>query len=144
MREVRDIEWQVRVLGGLARTYELYDAGYWQSMVQLHAGYKKILHVRKGWWATKDTPPDVIAARKAGGRLACVSALQYHGIGKGDDLLHVALERSSRHPHDPGVVAHWSRRTLAGTRAAVSVEVAVEQARRCRALVGRPQPEHQP
>lgn len=131
------IDREINERGGLLRTSELYALGYWQSLVQWSKWWGTIIHVCKGWWATKETPPAVIAARRAGGRLACVSAMAHHGEGEGDDLLHVALERSSKHPHDPGVVPHWSRRQLPGNRQAVSLEVAREQAKRCRARASR-------
>ena len=121
----------IRLVGGLARTSELYAAGFWQSLLQWSMWYGTIVHVSRGWWATPDTPELAIRARRAGGRLACVSALQLYGEPVGDDVLHVAFERSSKGPRHPDVVAHWSRRRLPGTRLAVSVEVAREQAERC-------------
>ena len=128
------IEREIDRRGGLVRTSELYAAGFWQSLVQWSHWYGSIIHVCKGWWATNDTPPAAIAARRAGGRLACVSALAHHGLGEmDDDRLHVAIGRSGKHPHDPSVVVHWSRRDLPGDRQAVSIAVAREQARQCRA-----------
>lgn len=117
--------------GGLAQTAELYSVGCWQSQLQWCMWYRQIIHVRRGWWAALDTPQLAIRARQAGGRLACVSALQLYGEGEPDGLLHVAYERSGKRSRDPLVVAHWSRRTLPGTRLAVSLEVAREQAARC-------------
>jgi hypothetical protein len=131
------IDREINERGGLLRTSELYALGFWQSIVQWSNWYGTIIHVCKGWWATKDTPPAVIAARRAGGRLACVSALAHYGVGEGDGLLHVALGRSGKHPHAPGVVVHWSRRNLPGDRQAVSLEVAREQAERCKARASR-------
>ena len=125
------VEKRIRALGGLARTSELYALDYWQSLLQWSKWYGTIIHVSKGWWAAPDTPELAIAARRAGGRLACVSALQLYGESEGDGLLHVALERSSKKPRDPAVVALWSRRALPGTRLAVSVETARRQAALC-------------
>lgn len=121
----------IRRVGGLARTSELYAAGFWQSVLQWSKWYGSIVHVCRGWWATPDTPELAIRARRAGGRLACVSALQLYGESETVDQLHVAFERSSKGPRHPDVVAHWSRTTLPGTRLAVSVEVARAQAEKC-------------
>ncbi len=125
------IEILILRLGGLARTSELYAADYWQSLVQLYSSYGRIISAGKGWWATKYTPPAAIAARKLGGRLACLSTLEHYGVGAGDGRLHIALERSSKRPKDPMVVTHWSRRRLAGDRMSVTVAVARAQAARC-------------
>lgn len=118
-------------LGGLARTSELYALGFWQSLLQASERYGTIIRVRRGWWATPDTPEIAVEARRAGGRLACVSALEFYGEAQPDVLLHVALDRSAKTPDGKYVVAHWSREKLPGTRLAVSVEVAREQARSC-------------
>ncbi len=117
--------------GGLARTSELYGVGCWQSWLQWNMWWGNIIHVSRGWWAAPDTPALAIKARRAGGRLACVSALELYGECEPDGLLHVALERSSKRPRDPLVVGHWSRKTLPGSRLAVSVEIAREQAEAC-------------
>lgn len=125
------IEILILRVGGLARTSELYAADYWQSLVQLYSAYGRIISAGKGWWATKYTPPAAVAARKLGGRLACVSALQHYGIGDGDGRLHLALERSGKKPREVDVVVHWSRRRLPGDRMSVTVPVARAQAAKC-------------
>ena len=126
-----DVPKAIWLFGGLARTSELYGVGCWQSQLQWSMWYRTIIHVSRGWWAAPDTPRLAIRARQAGGRLACVSALQFYGEAEPDGLLHVALDRSGKRPRDPLVVAHWSRRRLPGTRLAVSVDVARAQAEQC-------------
>jgi hypothetical protein len=126
-----DVARGIRQLGGLARTSELYSLDVWQSWLQWSMWWGNVIHVSRGWWAAPDTPALAIEARRAGGRLACVSALELYGEAPSDGMLHVALERSAKRPRDPRVVAHWSRKTLPGTRLAVSVEVARAQAARC-------------
>ena len=120
----------VRELGGIARTCELYELGVWQTDLQFAKQYREVIHVRRGWWALPETPVLAIAARRAGGRLACVSALEFYGEARSNGL-HVALDRSARHPREPHVVSHWSRDRLPGSRLAVSMEVAREQAAKC-------------
>lgn len=123
------IEIVILRLGGLARTSELHAAGYWKSLLEVWT--PRLVPAGKGWWATRYTPATVVAARRLGGRVACVSALDLYGVGQGDGRLHIALERSGRHPHEAGVVVHWSRERLPGDRQAVAVQVARRQAARC-------------
>ena len=126
-----DVPKAIWLFGGLARTSELYAVGCWQSQLQWAHWYKTIIHVSRGWWAAPDTPRLAIRARRVGGRLAGISALVLSGAAEPDGLLHVALPRSGKRPPDPLVVPHWSRSDLPGTRLAVSVEVARDQAARC-------------
>lgn len=126
---MRHIEIIVLRLGGIARTSELYEATGWRSIFEIYR--HRLIHVCQGWRATRYTPPAAIAARRYGGRLACVSALAHYGIGQGDGRLHVQVERGGRGPSVPWVVAHWSKRRLAGDRQSVSVPVARAQAARC-------------
>jgi hypothetical protein len=130
-RKVFHIQQKIHELGGIASTQQLDDAGYWQSMIQLWSMYGRIINVCKGWWATPYTLPQLIAARRAGGRLACVSALAYHGRVAWSEPLHISLSRSRKRPRDRALVLHWSRTPPPGDQHAVSVEVAREQARRC-------------
>jgi hypothetical protein len=133
-RVVFHIQQKIHELGGIASTRQLDEAGYWQSMIQLWSMYGRIINVCRGWWATPYTLPQLIVARRAGGRLACVSALAYHGRVEWSEPLHILLGASRKRPRDHTLVLHWSRRKLAGDQHAVSVEVALDHARRCRAL----------
>ncbi len=140
------IERTITALGGLAQTFELLAHGHDLSTILLFAEYGRIVRVRKGWYATHATDGAVIRACRVGGVLACASALAFHGRGVHDELLHVAVGRSSarlRTPddqrvrlvddQDSGVVLHWSRRPPSGDRRAVSVSEALLQWRACRA-----------
>jgi ribokinase len=99
--------------------------------------YGVIRRIRRGWYASLDAPEIAVRARHAGGRLACVSALEYHGAGPPSDAIHIDVPRSSQRPAlTEGVVVHWSRRTLAGDEVAVSVAEARLQAARCRYVRG--------
>ena len=124
-------------LGGLARTSELVANGDEVEWLRIARNYGKHIHVRQGWWALPDTPRDVLAAWRAGGRLACVSALAYHGVTvELGERLHVELAANSRGARNPLVAVHWSTDQRNGDRRAVSVEVALRQASRCRAATG--------
>lgn len=92
----------------------------------------RIWRIRRGWYGSPDAPDTAVRARQAGGRLACVSALEYHGVGPRSSTVHVDLHRSSVGPARSDVVVHWSRRKLDGDEIAVSVAEARAQAARCR------------
>jgi hypothetical protein len=75
------IEAAIRALGGIATLRELVDRGHEARMVWLFADYgRRIVRVRKGVYATPDLPEAVLRACKVGGRLDCVSALEFHGV----------------------------------------------------------------
>src|SRR4051812_8104914 len=123
--------------GGIASTGELVRGGYPHELIRVFGSYGVVVNVSHGWWALPGLAAAVGLARQLGGRLACVSALEYHGqltVGSSDDIqghygLHIALGRSAKRPHGVDVTVHWSRRRLDGDRQAVSAEVAWEQAR---------------
>ena len=110
-------------------------------MIDIACMYGRIWRVRKGLWCLPDLPAPVVRAQRAKGRLACVSALVYHGVidDTGFDL-HVAARAGqvSWHPvpSRDDLVRHWSRRPLAGDRFAVSPETAWAQFALCREVAG--------
>jgi len=127
-------------LGGVATTRELSRAGVERQRLDIAAMYRRIVRVKRGVWAAPGVDAAVIAAHRAGGRLACVSALAFHGVIEpvGSDL-HISapsLVTRWRAPHRPGVIAHWSRAPLPGDRFAVSVDVAWRQFALCRTVAG--------
>lgn len=119
---------------GLVRTSELLAIGDDHETIRILRNYRKVIRVRQGWWALPGTPDDLMLAWRAGGRLACTSALAFHGqiLDLGHPL-HVEFAHASKGPRVAGVVPHWSRRTANGDRRAVSIEVAKRQATQCRA-----------
>jgi hypothetical protein len=140
------IETTIRGLGGIATMGELLRAGHEAELVHLFAEYGRIIRVRKGWYAAADIDAAVIAACRVGGRLACVSALAFHGLGTpGPARLHVSVprtasrlrsagnhrERLAESPH-AAIVVHWTRSQPTGDRLAVSVPEALAQAQTCR------------
>jgi hypothetical protein len=132
---VKTVHEAIASLGGLARTSELLAAGFDDEWIRIAGRYGRIIDAGWGWWATKEVSPLVLQARRAGGRLACVSALQHHGLQLPDNAgLHISIERGARRPRDDTVIVHWSRTPLAGDRHAVSIAVAIRQARACRGV----------
>ena len=127
----------IALFGGIATTAELLRGDFSPVEIRLWHDYGRIVRVRKGLWANLDVSRDVVLAARVGGRLACVSALEHHGVIPSQLMsndIHVDLSRSAsrlRRLSDRGVVLHWSRAERDGDRQAVSVEVAREQARQC-------------
>lgn len=122
---------------GLVRTSELLAIGDHSEMIRWRGTYRAAIRVRRGWWALPSTPVTLIRAWEAGGRLACISALAFHGeILDVESVLHIEIPEGSRRRAAAGVVVHWARNQRNGDRRAVSVEVVRRQANRCRAANG--------
>jgi len=108
-------------------------------MIDIAYGYGRIWRVRKGLWCLPDLDRAVLQSQRVKGRLACVSALVYHGVIDDADFdLHVSARvgQVSWHPipSRPDVVRHWSRSPLDGDRFAVSRETAWAQFGLCKAV----------
>ena len=122
---------------GLVKTSELLAVGEDTEMLRWAQGYGVLIHVRQGWWARPGTPAPLLQAWRAGGRLACVSALAFHGETL--DItgpLHIEIPARGPGAVLPGFVVHWASDQRNGDRRAVSVEVARRQASRCRVANG--------
>lgn len=131
----------VRSLGGIASRRELLrisslsETDFWFALY-----YRHLDRIRQGWYAASDLPADARAAWKAGGPLACVSALRHYGMldsgpAGGDDALHICLPAGGHVARGApaGIVVHWSTADRSsGSRRAVSPAVALRQARACR------------
>ena len=121
-------------LGGHASRTELLALGCDPTFIKLSLWYRTILSTRRGWYALPGTPGPILRALRAGGRLACVSALAWwegHDVPE-DEPVHIAVHYGATRL-DPGAVAHWSRKEIPGTRLVVADEVARQQAATCRA-----------
>ena len=122
-------------LGGIATTAELLTAGYSRRIIEAVVGYGRVIRVRRGVYALRELPPEVLEACRIGGRLTCVSALAYHGIiPRADGALHVevAANASRLRQTESAIVLHWAGTPAAGTRLAVGVGAALAQSARCR------------
>lgn len=116
---------------GIASTKSLHAAGVSRVLIDISVSYSTIRRICRGWYASLDASELAVRARQAGGRLACVSALEYHGVGPPAGELHIDLHRSSKGPRE-GALAHWSRSRLEGDEVAVSVAEARRQAASCK------------
>ncbi len=120
-------------LGGHASRGELLALGCDPTFIKLSLWYRTIVPTRRGWYASRDTPLAVLHALRAGGRLACVSALAWHEGREVLGLVHVLVPYGVSRPRREGATLHWSRREQPGTRLVVDEEVARRQAATCRA-----------
>lgn len=139
MKPVIDV---LREYDGLATTAQLRARGIDKGQIDIALMYDRIWRVRKGLWCLPDIPRPVLNSQRAKGRLACVSALEYHGVFDHDGTgLHVSarLGQVSWHPvpQRDDVVRHWSRSRLGGDRFAVDVDTAWAQFALCRGVAGR-------
>ncbi len=128
--------------GGLATTGELARLGVDRQRLDIAFMYRRIVRVKRGVWALPSVPREVLEAHRAGGRLACVSALAFHGLIEDTQTgLHIAAPSWVTNWRSPQrsehVVAHWSRRPTPGDCLAVSAETAWAQFALCRAVAGR-------
>jgi hypothetical protein len=128
--------------GGIAATRELRAEGVDRDMLDIAVQYGRVMRVRKGWWARPEMPRLPLLAHRAGGRLACVSALEYHGIIEPvPGRVHISAPAgvSRWRPGQPrsDAIRHWSRRVQPGDRMAVTVDVAWEQFALCREVASR-------
>ena len=128
-----DIVDEIERRGGIARASTLLQAGARKRdlLAAVEAGV--IQRVREGVYCTPMTPSDVVVAACHGGELACVSALQHHGIWllEAPAAPHVWLgAKGRRHQHKKcRCVDHHDKGSAAfGT---VSVRRALVQAATC-------------
>ncbi len=119
----------------IIRREELAAAGLSTHQIteQVRAG--RVIRARRGLYLLPDAPPDVVAAVRIGGRLACLTLLRMLGVFVKDARgLHVHvrphLSRSrARRPAD--AILHWSDCQEEGLDHVVSVWDAVRQSVRC-------------
>jgi very-short-patch-repair endonuclease len=68
-----------------------------------------LIRLRRGRYATPTAHPDVAAAVRAGGRLACASALRVYGTWLlPDPQLHVRVARGVDATRSPAIKVHWN------------------------------------
>ncbi len=102
----------MRTLQNVAETAELRVAGVTRVQIERALEGGVILRVRRGWFATPDADPQIVAAARIGGRLACVSAATFHGWATPlSHTLHVVVPPHAsrlRTSADARVVVHWN------------------------------------
>lgn len=123
-------------LGGIARRSDLRRMGLDDQTLRIVVAYGKLRRVRQAWYALPDAHTDAVRACQIGGRLACASALRFHGESVADDgMLHVEMpaNASARQAEGgwAGVRLHWPRHPSPGNRAVVDAGAAWRQWARC-------------
>lgn len=129
------IQTNIRNLGDLAATHELYARGFGRTRLRLGLSRGEIVRVRKGWYACSDLAEELKQAARVGGRLASVSAARAHGLWVPGRVgsLHVevspqACQLRSRTDFrlrlaadiDAAVRLHWEEHEPSGSRVLVS------------------------
>lgn len=134
--------------GGFASRAELVGYGVPRDLVDVAVYYgRRIVRIRRGWFARPGEPPDVIRAWRVGGRLTCVSALARFEGAEPPPVVHVEVTANAgrlRDPRDPlerlgpdsPVVVHWARYPGPGDRRSVTVEHAEAVAHACGVRAG--------
>ncbi|WP_417562064.1 type IV toxin-antitoxin system AbiEi family antitoxin domain-containing protein [Microbacterium sp.] len=128
--------------GGVADTADLHRLGLSDVDIRMFVGYGRIRRVRRGWYVRPDVDVRIAEACRLGGRLACISAMEVHGMRPiGEErspkaaMLHIELRANSVlrvPPEERDVVCvHWKRRASPGTRGIVSRDAALWQAVAC-------------
>lgn len=120
---------------GVARVSTVLAAGVSPSRIRLGIARGEARRIRKGWLATPDAPAQVVRSVSLGGRVACVSAAQHHGLWTPPhDELHLGRpRRAGRTFADAtGVVEHWMSPSWTAAEDPVeSVEVLIRQVLLC-------------
>ncbi|CAN5165301.1 hypothetical protein BH11ACT4_BH11ACT4_08970 [soil metagenome] len=131
-RGVVMVEDALRELDGFASRDELLERRCWPEMIDLSLYYRRIVRVRRGWYALPSVDARIVTALRVGGRLACVSALAFYSDAVDPGPVHVVVPYGASHLDRGDAIVHWTRRPIAG-RLVVTPEAAAKQARYCRA-----------
>jgi predicted transcriptional regulator of viral defense system len=126
---------RIEALGGAITTRELAAIGYTKDVIEGALARRTLIRARRGWYVAGASAPEVLDAIRAGGRLACTSALAHHGFtASASAALHVEVPANASRLRLGGrtFVVHWAARPSAGDRRAVSIASALGQASRCR------------
>lgn len=131
-------------LGGIAPARDLAAAGVGAGLLRIAWQNGEIVRFRKGWYGLPSLAPDIIAASRVGGVVACLSAARTHGLWvPEDDELHVLVPRTAsrlRQPDDHrrrlsgGVRVHWNGPPRSPYELVEPIEHAVERIAGCRGV----------
>lgn len=97
-------------LGGVVRTAALLRAGHSRYTIDRSVAAGQLHRVRRGWVASHDADPELIAAARAGVVLSCITQARRLGLWVlAEDHCHVAAD-----PHRTGAsperaTVHWAR-----------------------------------
>jgi very-short-patch-repair endonuclease len=95
------------VTNGLLSTRDLRAGGLSSRSIRESVASGRLTRLRRGWFATAGTAPDLITAGRVGGRLSCVRALRLHGCWAPESPeLHVRVSDGINVTRVPGSRIH--------------------------------------
>ncbi len=80
----------------IASYRELRNNGATRNDIEHALATGGLLRVRRGWYATPETTPDVLTAVRCGGSVSCGRALKIHGLWVLNDALHIRVGAHAR------------------------------------------------
>jgi very-short-patch-repair endonuclease len=112
---------------------ELRATGWARAEIDAAVAAGSLIRARRGRYLSGGVAPVLLEAAKLGGRLDCVSLLEFLGVFVlRQSALHLQFDRdASRLPMRTGVAAHWRQVEAARSDLTVDVVDAVVQACRC-------------
>ncbi len=110
---------------------ELVRLGHDDTAIRASVRSGDLIRLRRGWFATPAADPDTVAAVRAGGVLACVSALRHHALwipptARG---LHIRFSRHGERSRRRRCQGHGRPHPFVG--AVDSIPIALDCAARC-------------
>jgi very-short-patch-repair endonuclease len=125
--------------GPVCTTAHLERAGWSEKKRAALVRGGHILRVRRGYYALKGSPPEVLEAVRIGGRLGCVSAARLLGVWAAEtESTHITLDPHASRIRRGGrpAVLHWARSvgSRRGSIHCVSMVDALVQIVRCQPM----------
>ncbi|MGJ0117990.1 hypothetical protein ACQ7HM_02185 [Williamsia sp. MIQD14] len=110
---------------------ELLHLGHGDAAIRASIRAGDLIRLRRGWFATATADPDIVAAVRAGGVLACVSALRHHGlwIPPTEQGLHIRFSRHGERSRRRRCQGYGRPHPFVG--AVDSIPIALDCAARC-------------
>jgi len=94
---------------GLLSTRLLRANGFRTRDIRDAVAAGRLSRLRRGWYATSGTTPDVRTAGRVGGRLTCLAALRMHGCWVPESVgIHIRIADGVAVAPMPGVRVHWT------------------------------------
>ncbi len=86
--------------GGIVTRKELLAAGWTPDGLRIAYGnYQRPTRLRRGWYCSREVPPEIRDAWAHGGPLACISALRWYGLvptDMSDPAIHICVPRHTK------------------------------------------------
>lgn len=111
LRTVPDLVQLVTEQGGIARAEYLSMRGIGRRAIDNALREKRLVRVRRGWVATPDADPVLVAAARAGVVVTCVSQAARLGlwVHEASQLFHVAADPKGTGGKTKRAHIHWSK-----------------------------------